>query len=131
MRAVPVFRRRNSIWALLSCLLLTPVAAQEPRPGEHVREDYAQVLSVVPVYQVLNANHSTQMCSPANGNPRNCRETRVPLEYSRPVAYDVEYTYRGVKYRSRLPINPGRRLRIRIGITPLPGSSEGAPPSSR
>ena len=99
----------------------TAVAAQEQLvPAEQVRYDYAQVLSVQPVYQVLNASTARERCRPLPGSAvRECREVRVPLEYRRPIAYDVDYTYRGVKYRSRIAQNPGRRLRIRIGITPM------------
>lgn len=34
------------------------------------------------------------------------------------VAYDVEYRYRGDVYMSRLPYDPGERMRVRIAITP-------------
>lgn len=34
------------------------------------------------------------------------------------VAYDVEYRYRGEVYMSRLPFDPGERLRIRVTISP-------------
>jgi uncharacterized protein YcfJ len=34
------------------------------------------------------------------------------------VAYDVEYRYRGEVYMSRLPYDPGERLRIRVTIAP-------------
>ena len=40
-------------------------------------------------------------------------------EFRRPIAYDVDYVYKGSKYRSRLPDDPGNRLRIRIGVTPV------------
>lgn len=36
------------------------------------------------------------------------------------VAYDVEYRYRGDVYMSRLPYDPGERLRIRVAIAPAP-----------
>lgn len=101
-------------------------AQERVMPTEHVREDYAQVLRVEPVYQVLNASTAEQRCRQTPGSlVRECREVRVPLEYRRPIAYDVEYTYRGVKYRSRLAQDPGRRLRIRIAIRPV--VSEGTP----
>lgn len=105
-------------------LVPAAVAGQERLvPAEQVRYDYAQVLNVQPVYQVLNASTAEAQCRPLPGSAvRECREVRVPLEYRRPIAYDVDYTYRGVKYRSRLAQNPGRRLRIRIGITPVVGT---------
>ena len=50
---------------------------------------------------------------------RNCRIVEVGREFRRPIAYDVDYVWRGTKYRSRLPEDPGNRLRIRISVTPL------------
>lgn len=48
----------------------------------------------------------------------NCRMVPVRREFQRPIAYDVDYVYRGTKYRSRLLEDPGNRLRIRISVTP-------------
>lgn len=48
-----------------------------------------------------------------------CRAVPVEREYRRPIAYDVDYVYKGLKFRSRLPDDPGNRLRIRIGVTPV------------
>lgn len=49
----------------------------------------------------------------------NCRSVPVELEFRQPIAYDVDYVYKGSKYRSRLPEDPGNRLRIRIAVTPV------------
>ncbi len=90
----------------------------------NVRIEYAQVLRVEPVYQTLRAQAVEQRCdhpaevtgvAPTN---RNCRPVRVERQFQRPVAYDVDYIHRGVTYRSRLPIDPGKRLRVRITVTP-------------
>ncbi len=48
----------------------------------------------------------------------NCRTVPVEREFQRPIAYDVDYIYKGVKYRSRLAEDPGNRLRIRISVMP-------------
>lgn len=111
---------------------------------ENVRYDYAQVLRVTPVYQTLKATRVEQRCeqggkadsrigrvvgavkgalsrdeADAQGD---CRSVPVEREFRRPIAYDVDYVYKGSRYRSRLPEDPGNRLRIRIGITPaVPG----------
>jgi len=37
------------------------------------------------------------------------------------AGYDVEYTYKGENYRSRLPYDPGNRLRVRVSVTPDEG----------
>ncbi|MEL1264758.1 hypothetical protein AAD027_10315 [Pseudoxanthomonas putridarboris] len=48
----------------------------------------------------------------------NCRMVPVEREFQRPIAYDVDYIYKGVKYRSRLAEDPGNRLRIRVSVMP-------------
>ncbi|HVK52967.1 MAG TPA: hypothetical protein VM469_14645 [Pseudoxanthomonas sp.] len=53
----------------------------------------------------------------------NCRVVPVEREFRRPIAYDVDYVYKGTKYRSRLAEDPGNRLRIRISVMPyVPGA---------
>jgi hypothetical protein len=47
--------------------------------------------------------------APANNGPmltRDCRIVPVGREFRRPIAYDVDYVYKGTKYRSRLPEDP-------------------------
>ena len=48
----------------------------------------------------------------------NCRMEQVAREFRRPIAYDVDYVYKGTKYRSRLAEDPGNRLRVRVAVTP-------------
>ena len=55
-----------------------------------------------------------------------CRIVEVGREFRRPIAYDVDYVYKGTKYRSRLPEDPGNRLKIRVSITPWVGPEQGA-----
>ena len=116
---------------------------------ENVRFAYAQVLRVTPVYQTLTATAMEETCTSETpdddagsrlsrvvdvvkgvlGRPaeepveksvaRNCVVVPVRREFHRPIAYDVDYVYRGSKYRSRLAEDPGNRLRIRIGVTPV------------
>lgn len=115
---------------------------------ENVRYAYAQVLRVSPVYQTLTATRMEERCdqtpAPTDADSRisrvvgvvrgalageqeqisdpdggNCRSVPVSREFHRPIAYDVDYHYQGAKYRSRLPDDPGNRLRIRIGVTPV------------
>lgn len=57
---------------------------------------------------------------------RDCRIVPVGREFRRPIAYDVDYVYKGTKYRSRLPEDPGNRLKIRVSITPWVGVEQGA-----
>jgi uncharacterized protein YcfJ len=139
------------LWLLLlTCLALAagPAGAQHTViQQENVRFDYAQVLRVTPVYQTLTATRTEQRCDPpaeAKSDSRlsravgaikdalrredekdaSCRAVPVEREFRRPIAYDVDYVYKGAKFRSRLPEDPGNRLRIRIAITPaVPGAT--------
>ena len=109
---------------------------------ENVRYDYAQVLRVTPVYQTLTATRMEQKCDPPPSTNRitravgaikerlrreeekkaaatNCRSVPVEREFRRPIAYDVDYVYKGAKFRSRLVEDPGNRLRIRVSISPV------------
>ena len=118
-------------------------------PVENVRYDYAQVLAVNPIYQTLRATRTERVCDekPASAgsslskvvtavrdrlggtaskkdereaNLANCRMAPVMREYRRPIAYDVDYVYKGSKFRTRLAQDPGNRLRVRVSITPQP-----------
>ena len=49
----------------------------------------------------------------------DCRLVPVEREFRRPIAYDVDYVYKGMKSRTRLPYDPGNRLRVQVSITPF------------
>lgn len=110
--------------ACLSSLIALSVAHADDKTGQqpsNVRTEYAQVLRVEPVYQTLRAQAIEERCEPTSevgAAARLCRPVRVRKEFQRPVAYDVDYIHRGVTYRSRLPVDPGKRLRVRITVTP-------------
>ena len=132
--------------AALLCGGVLPAAAQDdPTPTTviqpaNVRMDFAQVMRVRPIYQTLRATAMEERCpegSEPNGLSRivdkvkdaldrdetqkaspGCRLVPVEREYRRPIAYDVDYVYRGMKYRSRLPYDPGNRLRVRVSVVP-------------
>lgn len=115
--------RRESLPPILiaSVLAIVPPALRAGDtvvPAEQVRYDYAQVLRVEPVEQVVTVSGNERRCND-NGQ---CRQVRVPRELRRTIGYDVDYTWRGTKYRSRLAQDPGRRLRIRVGVTPVIGT---------
>ena len=126
--------------------------AQDPSPEvvippENVRYDYAQVLGVKPIYQVLRTTSTERVCDVSqpgesklsrvvssvkgrltgNTTPEerkaglsNCRMEPVAREFRRPIAYDVDYVYKGSKFRTRMARDPGNRLRVRVSITPHP-----------
>lgn len=122
------------------------VARETVVPQENVRFDYAQVLEVSPVYQTLRATRMERVCDARQisdgriakvvsavknklsgvtqeereAGLSNCRMAPVVREYRRPIAYDVDYAYKGSKFRTRLGQDPGNRLRVRVSITPQP-----------
>lgn len=130
------------LWLALSA---APALAQQTTviQAENVRFAWAQVLRVSPVYQTLRATRLEQQCNqsprPDTGDSRmsrvvgavkdaleregeeqeRCRAVPVEREFRRAIAYDVDYTYRGARYRSRLPEDPGNRLRIRVSVVPV------------
>jgi len=66
--------------------------------------------------------------APVPAQPANCRLVQVDREFQRPIAYDVDYVYKGTKYRSRLAEDPGNRLRIRVAVTPWEAEAPPLPP---
>ena len=137
----------------VAALLAAGIAyAQDPPgevviPPENVRYDYAQVLGVKPIYQVLRTTSTERVCDvnqpgesklsrvvssvkgrlSGNATPEerraglsNCRTEPVAREFRRPIAYDVDYVYKGSKFRTRMARDPGNRLRVRVSITPHP-----------
>ena len=140
-----LFRSLAALCLPASLLAVAPASAQEPPrevvlPVENVRYDYAQVLSVRPVYQILRTTSMEEVCDsrepaisatlarvmnavrnkapPTQG--QNCRMEPVVKEHRRTIAYDVDYMYRGSKFRTRMDRDPGNRLRIRVSIAPQP-----------
>lgn len=55
---------------------------------------------------------------PRESVERHCRVVEEWVEEKRIVGYEVEYRHRGQLYVSRLPYDPGKRLRIRITVEP-------------
>jgi uncharacterized protein YcfJ len=53
----------------------------------------------------------------ANGVPA-CQSADTERVERRVVGYDVEYLYKGETYMSRLPADPGNRLRVRVSVVP-------------
>ena len=135
--------------ALAIALAWAPAHAQDPGTtvlqNENVRMDFAQVMRVQPIYQVLRATRMEPRCADdahaaddekglakivgavkgaVSRKPdppqaqANCEMIPVVREFRRPIAYDVDYVYRGTKYRSRLPYDPGNRLRVRVSVVP-------------
>ncbi len=76
------------------------------------------------VKQVLTADEK-QVDQTASDKDADCRMVPVERAFRRPIAFDVDYVYKGNKYRSRLPEDPGNRLRVRVAVTPyMPPAGE-------
>jgi uncharacterized protein YcfJ len=55
-----------------------------------------------------------------------CEMVPVERKFRRPIAYDVDYVFRGMKSRVRLPYDPGNRLRVQVSIQPyVPPADDG------
>lgn|SRR5690606_14103843 len=146
---------RLAFACLLLALALPAAAQETVVPKRNVRTGYAKVLSVTPVYQTLTASRMEEQCEgveaeepPRRGIARlvdkvkdalggeepaeqappedaDCRMVRVEREFRRPIAYDVDYIYRGMKYRSRLPYDPGHRLKVQVTLEPYVAPPDG------
>ena len=114
LRVTPVYQTLNATRFEQRC-------DQTPKPAA---EDSRLSRMVGAVKDVLTRDRHERERQAAAAT--NCRSVPVELEFRQPIAYDVDYVYKGSKYRSRLPEDPGNRLRIRIAVTPVV-----APVSSR
>lgn len=113
------------LFLLLAMLLLAPVTAQAQRRhiDENVNYGYAQVLRVSPVYEMVRVRSLGQRCRESASPPGiRCQPVPVEREERRLAGFDVEYQFKGEKYMSRLPSDPGSRLRVRMSVVPDDGA---------
>ena len=112
---------------VLLLALAAPLVAQDRRSGENVTWAYAQVLRASPVYRMVQVPTTEKRCDVPVASARSartgirdggCRTVPVVYQERRLVGYDVEYSYNGQTYQSRLAADPGARLRIRITVAP-------------
>ncbi len=123
---VPNEWQAAALAALLFCIGAVSLQAEATaQSAPQTRMEYAQVLKVEPIHQTLRAYASEEQCDPPprvaseSAKPPKCRMVRVPREFRRVIAYDVDYTHRGMKYRSRLPFDPGKRLQVKVSVMPV------------
>lgn len=109
---------------------------------ENVIFAYAQVLRADPVYERVLVTEQVERCdegqiprtrdrfSRATSDDaadrlvqRGCHLVEEDREVNRLAGYDVEYRYRGDVFISRVPEDPGDRVRIRIAVSPALDSS--------
>jgi len=92
----------------------TSIQTDTPQVEGNIRIEYAEVLRVEPVY--LSAPQTAHHDAPLT------EAQTVPVQdgESEPIlVYDVDYILRGVKYRSRIPYDPGNRLQVQLTVTPV------------
>lgn len=103
---------------------LTATAMVETCTPDPEDEDVGSRLSrVVGAVRGVLGRQPDEPGEPEEAGERDCTVVPVRREFQRPIAYDVDYVYKGSKYRSRLAEDPGNRLRIRIGVTPVVSSN--------
>ncbi|TDK22273.1 hypothetical protein E2F46_13865 [Luteimonas aestuarii] len=109
MRVEPVYETLRATSMVERCEASTPVQAEEVRTG------FSRVIGAV--RSALTPDPKVEEVAPSAGG--ECRMVPVDREFRRPIAYDVDYIHKGVKYRARLPYDPGNRLRVRVSVTPI------------
>lgn len=110
-----------------------PVQTPAPAPAPVKPEDDSRLNRLMDsVKDIFSRRHEEPPAPVAAPVPassgRNCRTIEVGREFRRPIAYDVDYVYKGTKYRSRLPEDPGNRLRIRVSVAPYVPDAVVVPP---
>jgi uncharacterized protein YcfJ len=117
LRAEPVYQTLRATNMVQRCEPSEPVQASAV-PGQ--RRGLSRVVGAVK--GALGQGLDTEPAAPPASTPRDgddCRMVPVEREFRRPIAYDVDYVHKGVKYRSRLPYDPGNRVRVRVSVTPI------------
>jgi uncharacterized protein YcfJ len=119
------------------------VGAQVILQNENVRTEYGQVLRAEPIYQNQRETWIERQCQdgekqllsriagavkdafkPGPSENGKCRDVPVVRDFRRVVGYDVDYMFKGSKYRSRLPYDPGNRIKLRVSVAPYATSGD-------
>ena len=109
LRAEPVYQTLRATSMVERCEQSSMVSPEE----DEERRGLSRVVGAV--RDVLTPRRGDQV----EDGDEDCRMVPVEREFRRPIAYDVDYVVRGVKYRSRLPNDPGNRLRVKVAVTPV------------
>jgi uncharacterized protein YcfJ len=117
----PVYANASGLYNEKICDDASRHAGKPEQPAQgHLSRMWA---SVKGWFSDEEAKTETAASATARSN-LHCRDTLMPKDGQKPVAYDVDYMYKGQKYRARLPEDPGDRLRICICIAPYPPGSD-------
>lgn len=116
LRVEPVYQTLNATRMEERCRTPGGIVVVEPQGAERGR--FARFVDAV--RDVLGSDSGQpRSVSARPADASDCRMVQVEREFRRPIAYDVDYVYKGAKYRSRLPDDPGNRVRIRISVMPV------------
>ncbi|HET8819887.1 MAG TPA: hypothetical protein VFM73_10140 [Xanthomonadaceae bacterium] len=117
MRVRPVYQTLHATRMEQRCKTPGGVVVVEPKDGEKGRFERF----VDAVRDVLSPDEVPRTVDAVPRDAIDCDVVRVEREFRRAIAYDVDYVYKGAKYRSRLPHDPGNHLRVRVSVTPVVG----------
>ena len=109
LRAEPIYQTLYATSMVERCDAPDDGEEQEPRRG------LSRVVGAV--RGALTPDPKVEEVAPSAGG--ECRMVPVDREFRRPIAFEVDYVHKGVKYRSRLPYDPGNRIRVRVSVTPM------------
>jgi uncharacterized protein YcfJ len=116
LRAEPVYQTLRATGMIERCEQSSMVG---PDDGEE-RRGLSRVVGAVRDVLTPNRREGAEADAGATGGGEgDCEMVPVEREFRRPIAYDVDYVVRGVKYRSRVPRDPGNRLRVKVSVTPV------------
>ncbi|WP_024890637.1 hypothetical protein [Luteimonas huabeiensis] len=115
LSAEPVYQVLRATSMVERCDAASPVTGQ-PQEG---RRGLSRVVGAV--REALASGEQAEEAPPAAAG--ECRMVPVEREFRRPIGYEVDYVHKGVKYRSRLPYDPGNRVRVRVSVTPVVSTS--------
>lgn len=123
--AEPVYQTLRATSMVERCEQSTPVQAASldadgDGNGDGQRRGLSRVMGAVKDALTPGPSDDGEAQAPAPATPREgCRMVPVEREFRRPIAYDVDYVHKGVRYRSRLPYDPGNRLKVRVSVMPV------------
>lgn len=117
MRVRPVYQTLHATRMEQRCKTPGGIVVVEPKDGEKGR--FARFVEAV--RDVLSPNEIPRTVDEVPADAIDCDVVQVEREFRRAIAYDVDYVYKGAKYRSRLPHDPGNHVRVRVSVTPVVG----------
>lgn len=121
IRARPVYQTLNATRMEERCETPGGVVVVEPAGAEKGR--FERFVEAVRGVLAGDAGADTPRSVAARpDDATDCAMVQVERRFRRPIAYDVDYVYKGAKYRSRLPEDPGNLVRVRVSVTPVVGA---------